>query len=182
MVIIAEGIDNSGKGTQIQKIKEEFEKRGISVHILHYSNIKAFGNDNKKIREASYKQFRDMFKLINYAAGEDSMALICDRAHLGECVYSPIYRDYSGDFVFEESAIEIKSTLSQENTSVLINNENQLDCNYPQSLSVQISIVQLSLKPTEYPRIHLTYGSVEQDFSTRMSMCVSPNPLPKNQI
>ena len=30
------------------------------------------------------------------------MALICDRAHLGECVYSPIYRDYSGDFVFEE--------------------------------------------------------------------------------
>ena len=48
------------------------------------------------------KQFRDMFKLINYAAGEDSMALICDRAHLGECVYSPIYRDYSGDFVFEE--------------------------------------------------------------------------------
>lgn len=102
MVIIAEGIDNSGKGTQIQKIKDEFEKRGISVHILHYSNIKAFGNDNKKIREASYKQFRDMFKLINYAAGEDSMALICDRAHLGECVYSPIYRDYSGDFVFEE--------------------------------------------------------------------------------
>ena len=102
MVTVVEGIDNSGKGTQIQKIKEEFEKRGISVHILHYSNIKTFGNDNKKIREASYKQFRDMFKLINYAAGEDSMALICDRAHLGECVYSPIYRDYSGDFVFEE--------------------------------------------------------------------------------
>lgn len=102
MVTIICGPDNVGKGTQIQKIKEESEKRGISAHILHYSNIKAFGNDNKKIREASYKQFRDMFKLINFAAGEDSMNLILDRAHLGECVYSPIYRDYNGEFVFEE--------------------------------------------------------------------------------
>ncbi len=102
MVTIIEGADALGKSTQIQKIKEESEKRGISVHILHYSNIRAFGNDNKKIREASYKQFRDMFKLINFAAGEDSMNLILDRAHLGECVYSPIYRDYNGEFVFEE--------------------------------------------------------------------------------
>lgn len=102
MTVIAEGIDNVGKGTQIQKIKEEFEKQGISVHILHYSNIKAFGNDNKKIKEASYKQYRDMLKLANYAASEDSMVLVLDRSHIGEAVYSPLYRNYNGDFVFEE--------------------------------------------------------------------------------
>lgn len=102
MVTIICGTDALGKDTQIQKIKDESEKRGISVHILHYSNIKVFGNDNKKIREASYKQFRDMFKLINFAASEDSMNLILNRAHLGECVYSPLYRNYNGDFVFEE--------------------------------------------------------------------------------
>lgn len=38
------------------------------------------------------------------------------------------------DFVFENCAIEIKSTLSQENTSILISNENQLDYTYPSSL------------------------------------------------
>lgn len=102
MTIIAEGVDALGKSTQIQKIKEEFERCGKSVHILHYSNIKAFGNDNKKIKEASYKQYRDMLKLANYAASEDSMALILDRSHIGEAVYSPLYRDYNGDFVFEE--------------------------------------------------------------------------------
>lgn len=39
------------------------------------------------------------------------------------------------DFVFEKSALEIKSTLSQENTSILISNENQLDCTYPEGLT-----------------------------------------------
>lgn len=103
MVVICEGIDNVGKGTQIQNIKDEFERQGKSVHILHYSNIKAFEkSETDKIRTASYKQFRDMFKIVNYAAGEDSFVLILDRAHLGECVYSPIYRNYSGEFVFEE--------------------------------------------------------------------------------
>ena len=111
MTIIIEGVDALGKSTQIQKIKEEFEKQGISVHILHYSNIKAFGNDNKKIREASYKQYRDMLKLANYAASEDSMALILDRSHIGESVYSPLYRNYNGDFVFEEE----KTFLWQDN-------------------------------------------------------------------
>lgn len=111
MTVIVEGVDALGKSTQIQKIKDEFEKRGVSVHILHYSNIKAFGNDNKKIKEASYKQYRDMLKLANYAASEDSMALILDRSHIGESVYSPLYRNYNGDFVFEEE----KTFLWQDN-------------------------------------------------------------------
>ena len=38
------------------------------------------------------------------------------------------------DFVFEQTALEVKSTLAQTNTNILISNENQLDCNYPDKL------------------------------------------------
>ena len=38
------------------------------------------------------------------------------------------------DFVFEQTALEVKSTMAQTNTNILISNENQLDCNYPDKL------------------------------------------------
>ena len=38
------------------------------------------------------------------------------------------------DFVFEKKAVEIKSTTSQINTSILISNENQLDQTFPEKL------------------------------------------------
>lgn len=38
------------------------------------------------------------------------------------------------DFVFDEMALEIKSTLSQENTAIRISNENQLDSSYPDNM------------------------------------------------
>ena len=40
-----------------------------------------------------------MFNLMS-SVPENSV-LIFNRAHLGETVYSPIYRNYSGDFVFD---------------------------------------------------------------------------------
>lgn len=39
------------------------------------------------------------------------------------------------DFVFEKSALEVKSTLSQEDPYISISNENQLDANYPALLN-----------------------------------------------
>lgn len=38
------------------------------------------------------------------------------------------------DFVFNEMALEIKSTLRQENTAIRISNENQLDYSYPANM------------------------------------------------
>lgn len=32
---------------------------------------------------------------------DDTNVIIFDRAHLGETVYSPLYRGYTGDFVFQ---------------------------------------------------------------------------------
>jgi len=86
-----------GKGTQIALIEKECEKRNKAVHIVHYSNIKLETNDAIKV--ASQIRYREMFHLMSVVPNEN--VLIFDRAHLGETVYSPIYRNYSGDFVFD---------------------------------------------------------------------------------
>lgn len=97
MNIVIEGCDAMGKGTQIAFIEKEFEKLAAAVHIIHYSNIKLDTNDAIKV--ASQIRYREMFKLMSVIP--DNNVLIFDRAHLGETVYSPIYRNYSGDFVFD---------------------------------------------------------------------------------
>ena len=97
MNVIIEGADAMGKSTQIANIEKEFEKRNKAVHIVHYSNIKL--DTNEDIKLASQIRYREMFRLMSVLPNEN--VLIFDRAHLGETVYSPIYRKYSGDFVFD---------------------------------------------------------------------------------
>ena len=97
MNIIVCGADALGKSTQIALIEKEWEKRNKAVHIIHYSNIKLDTNDAIKV--ASQIRYREMFKLMSVVP--ENNVLIFDRAHLGETVYSPIYRNYSGDFVFD---------------------------------------------------------------------------------
>lgn len=104
MNILIEGPDCVGKSTQIQNIKAYYEQKGYSAHIIHYSNIKAFGKDFDAVKNASSKQFEDMFKLMAKADELDKVVLIFDRAHLGEVVYSPMYRNYDGHFVFAGEA------------------------------------------------------------------------------
>mgnify|MGYP002520601946 CR=1 FL=1 len=100
-------VDAMGKGTQIQLIENELEKRNKAVHIVHYSNIK-FTKDNKEIEKASALRYREMFNLMKKT--DDTNVIIFDRAHLGETVYSPIYRGYTGDFVFdfEKQYVEVE--------------------------------------------------------------------------
>lgn len=96
MNIIIEGTDALGKDTQISFIEKEFEKRGKAVHIIHYSNIKLDTNEDIKI--ASQIRYREMFNLISDVP--ENNVLILNRSHIGEAVYSPIYRKYNGDYVF----------------------------------------------------------------------------------
>ena len=98
MNIIVCGADAMGKSTQIQLIENELEKLGKAVHIVHYSNIK-FTKDNSEIENASMIRYREMFNLMKRT--DDLNAIIFDRAHLGETVYSPLYRGYTGKFVFD---------------------------------------------------------------------------------
>lgn len=94
MIIILESPDNCGKSTQVQKLIHLFHDK--SIHQLHYSSVKGF-ESKEDIKAYSCKLYSDMFKLL-YTNYKD-MHFILDRSHIGEMVYGPIYRKYSGDYV-----------------------------------------------------------------------------------
>lgn len=94
MHIIVEGPDNSSKSTQIKKIKDYFSEV-YAFHTLHYSNVKS--KNPKMYSKVLYNDLFDMFE-FGY---KNCIHFICDRAHLGEMVYGPIYRKYNGEFVLQ---------------------------------------------------------------------------------
>lgn len=101
-VILVEGPDNVGKTTLIQGIQNKLND--IQFHVLHYSNVKQESKEKSILyNKTIYKQ---MFELFN-----SDLSFICDRSHLGEMVYGPIYRNYSGEYVLD---LEANSGLCDE--------------------------------------------------------------------
>ena len=106
MQFLIEGLDRLGKDTLINGIQH---KRGFH-HVLHFSKpmvleTYSVGESTDPIegkREALYQyqraSFWNMFTLLRDA---QFSSLICNRAHLGECVYAPMYRGYAGEYVFD---------------------------------------------------------------------------------
>lgn len=94
-IIICEGLDRCGKDTQIKLIQQLFIDKPL--HILHYSNYKGF-ETAIQTEEYSYKVYKSMFELLsnNYK----QLHFILNRSHIGEYVYAPMYRSYSGSYVF----------------------------------------------------------------------------------
>lgn len=89
---IIEGIDNVGKGTLIRNIQQTYGY----FHYIHYEKpikSKAYNDDVIIWQKES---FRQGFHLMTTA-----IKTIYDRFHLGECVYSPLYRNHPGEYVFE---------------------------------------------------------------------------------
>lgn len=97
MNILIEAPDACGKDIQIAFIEAEFARRNKVSHVFHYSNIKLA--DNKEIEKASKLRYREMFNILNMSSEFNNF--IMNRSHLGEVVYSPLYRNYSGDYVFD---------------------------------------------------------------------------------
>tara|TARA_R110000796_G_scaffold16905_4_gene52440 strand:- start:852 stop:1445 length:594 start_codon:yes stop_codon:yes gene_type:complete len=95
--IIIEGTDNTGKDTQQNLIIEKVNH--LVFQKLHYSSL-PFKDDKEKHVSYSRKLYDDMFKLM-MVSKDENINLIFNRSHLGETVYSPLYREYSGDYVFD---------------------------------------------------------------------------------
>jgi|TARA_R110000822_G_scaffold99913_4_gene225197 thymidylate kinase len=95
--IIIEGTDNTGKDTQQNLIIEKINN--LVFQKLHYSSL-PFKADKEKHISYSQKMYDDMFKLMMVSKDQD-INIIFNRSHLGETVYSPLYREYSGDYVFD---------------------------------------------------------------------------------
>jgi thymidylate kinase len=105
-----EGLDRLGKDTLINGI---LNTRGYH-QVLHFSKPVVLDiykteqwevKDHRPVRAYStyplktYQEesFKTMFSIMS----EASSRVICNRAHLGECVYAPMYRGYDGQYVFD---------------------------------------------------------------------------------
>jgi len=95
--IIIEGTDNVGKDTQQDLIIKNMSDHVF--HKLHYSSL-PFKDDKDKHANYSKKMYDDMFKLMMNCK-DSNINIIFNRSHLGETIYSPLYRGYSGDYVFD---------------------------------------------------------------------------------
>ena len=125
---LIDGIDRLGKSSLIKRIQDE-----LGYHmVIHYDKPKVLANHlwaAKMIKEAnpadtdydeSYRQLSEenlarrlyqedanvhMFKLLQI-----DVPIVFDRTHLGEMVYAPLYRKYSGDYVYkmEQELIDAK--------------------------------------------------------------------------
>lgn len=103
MILIFEGIDNVGKDTQIKMMQTYFAKQDTFAHVFHYSGFKNISDDrSRKISEIMYRSmFYNMLDLNRLAVMFNNNHYIFNRSHIGEAVYSPMYRDYDGDYVFD---------------------------------------------------------------------------------
>lgn len=97
LFIIIEGPDNVGKTTLIQNLKNHYNN--FTLHSVHYSNVRQ--PSPEKTIEYSTKLYTEMFQTMFETSRYDKSGMIFDRSHLGEMVYGPIYRDYTGEYVLD---------------------------------------------------------------------------------
>jgi hypothetical protein len=97
---LLEGLDRLGKDTLQQGIQHR-----LGYHrVIHYAKpilldcYSATMSPELALRQYQESSFRTMFQILS---GARSAKIIYNRAHLGECVYAPIYRKYAGEYVFE---------------------------------------------------------------------------------
>lgn len=92
-----EGVDNVGKSTQIKLLLKYL--LDAPTYVIHFSNIA--GITSEQSRYYSDKMYRDTFNMLNLLDTDNLYRnIIFDRCWIGEYVYSPLYRNYSGDYIF----------------------------------------------------------------------------------
>jgi hypothetical protein len=92
---ILEGLDRVGKSTLARGIAE---RRGYHLN-LRYGRPEAAGRWAGPGGARAYQEAS--FRALMAALRAPGLPLVCDRSHLGEHVYAPLYRGYPGDYVFE---------------------------------------------------------------------------------
>lgn len=97
MKFIIEGVDRLGKSTLIDGIQNELGYH-VVIHLDKPKSLDAYNRFGDSGPRLYQQHVYDNMALILSAPHVD---VILDRGHLGECVYAPMYRDYSGDYVFQ---------------------------------------------------------------------------------
>lgn len=109
--IIVEGVDRLGKDSLIQGLQHELGY----FQVLHFQKPQVLefyydrglkcgldAEDSKKFAQSMYQKesFKTLFAMLSDPR-DNAPKIICNRAHLGEVVYSKRYRNYDGEYVFE---------------------------------------------------------------------------------
>lgn len=89
-LVIVEGTDRTGKDTLIEGLAKFFTDQDIALMIKHWGF--PVGRTNEEKTAYQKENFRSEFKRFNSLRDSDDMAVIWNRAHLGEMVYGPLYR------------------------------------------------------------------------------------------
>jgi thymidylate kinase len=121
MFIVIEGTDNTGKDTQQNLIIERLHDRVF--HKVHYSSLPF--KDKEKHTTHSAEMYDQMFRTMKSLA-DQNISVIFNRSHLGESVYAPLYRGYSGDFVFDIEKKHIGDIQHQVFLITLVNDPNRI--------------------------------------------------------
>jgi hypothetical protein len=97
---IIEGIDRIGKGTLINQIQQN-----LGFHqVIKFAKPEKLAHYNNDLKSYQVDSYQTGFSILGRSINTNSYfipKLIFDRFHLGEAVYSPMYRGYSGEYVFE---------------------------------------------------------------------------------
>lgn len=91
-IFAVEGLDILGKSTLIQGIKDTLGFHQV-IHFSKPEKLAAYNGDLQKYQEASFRNSMELIRSNGH--------LIFDRWHLGEVVYSPLYRGYDGSYVYQ---------------------------------------------------------------------------------
>jgi thymidylate kinase len=102
-IIMIDGLDNVGKTTQIERLIDALSY--LPTHVIKYPKLN--NATHEKSMQYSKDLYNNMFRLMNIAYNDLSCNLIFDRSHITEAVYSPLYRKYKGDFVFDIEKIYV---------------------------------------------------------------------------
>lgn len=104
MVYIICGLDRLGKSTLIQGIRDELGYYEV-VHFSKpqrlqvYDGMATTEGEVSKLQSFYHYQYHGFINMMKLLVSDAN--IIFDRGHLGEAVYSPMYRNYSGDYVFD---------------------------------------------------------------------------------
>lgn len=116
---LIDGIDRLGKSSLIERIQQElgyhlvihYDKPKVLAHYVDMADCIKRAEVSETDFDESYRNMdiqnlarrlyqedanRGMFELI-----KNDTPMIFDRTHLGEMVYAPLYRKYSGEYVFD---------------------------------------------------------------------------------
>jgi hypothetical protein len=107
--ILVEGIDRLGKDMLLQGIQH---RNGFHL-VLRYEKplvLDCYSADTVRSPQRLYQEasFRT---LLNILSIDRDIKILCNRSHLGEFVYAPLYRQYSGEYIFE---LERESRLNEK--------------------------------------------------------------------